>query len=83
MEIAIIEQLHYGDQVKFYVKRSYEVFKERLPNLAVEHFMGNKRDKKFYEKYSDEEIKKLIRDAVLYSLRMYETEIKQDTIKVV
>ena len=92
MKIAIIEKLIINDQIKVYVERDYEVFIERIPNLAVEYFVGNKnklRPKTFLEKllnkkYRDEEegISYLIKESVKYALNIYEKEIKKETIKI-
>lgn len=90
MKIAIVEKLEVMDQLKIWVERDYEVFIQRIPNLAVEYFMGNLdklQPKSFIERHfiknnNPENIAKIIREAVKYALNIYEKEIKKETIKI-
>ncbi|MDX1372932.1 MAG: hypothetical protein R3321_10700 [Nitrososphaeraceae archaeon] len=87
MKIAIVEKIR-NDKLALLIDRDYEIFKKRLPNLAVEYFRGNKElllnNRNFIERKfgtdKEKEMAEIIKKAVEYALMIYEREIKEETI---
>jgi hypothetical protein len=85
MRLALIENIDDGRGNFNAIKLEYDldVHRERLTNIAMEYYLGNKyKLKRKYYKIDENSLESMLRESFDYAFRILEQELKKQTVRL-